>query len=92
MRNKKLSIGAVANLTGVPQHTLRKWESRHGIGIPERPQTGRRVYSQDVVEQLRLVKSLLAKGHSLPHLTNRSIVELKEIAVSYTHLTLATKA
>ncbi len=79
MSNKKLSIGAVANLTGVPQHTLRKWESRHGIGIPDRTQTGRRVYSQEVVEQLRLVKSLLSKGHSLPHLTDRSVAELKEI-------------
>ena len=79
MSNKKLSIGAVANLTGVPQHTLRKWESRHGIGIPDRTSTGRRVYSQDAVEQLRLVKSLLSKGHSLAHLTERPVAELKEI-------------
>ncbi len=79
MNSKKLSIGAVANLTGVPQHTLRKWESRHGIGIPDRTSTGRRVYGQDAVEQLRLIKSLLSKGHSLAHLTDRPVAELKEI-------------
>ena len=79
MSSKKLSIGAVANLTGVPQHTLRKWESRHGIGIPDRTSTGRRVYSQDAVDQLRLIKSLLSKGHSLAHLTDRPVAELKEI-------------
>ena len=79
MTSKKLSIGAVANLTGVPQHTLRKWESRHGIGIPDRTNTGRRVYSQETVEQLRLIKSLLSKGHSLAHLTERSVSDLKEI-------------
>ena len=79
MTSKKLSIGAVANLTGVPQHTLRKWESRHGIGIPDRTTTGRRVYRQETVEQLRLIKSLLSKGHSLAHLTERSVAELKAI-------------
>lgn len=75
-----LSIGAVAKLTQIPAHTLRKWESRHGIGVPERSETGRRVYTQEHVEQLRLVKKLLGDGHSLAHLAGLSTEQLLELA------------
>ena len=75
----KLSIGAVSQLTGVSQHTLRKWESRHGIGIPERSETGRRVYSRETVGQLRAIKGLLDQGHSLAHLTGKSADQLREM-------------
>ena len=76
---KKMSIGAVARLTGIAQHTLRKWESRHGIGIPERSETGRRVYSEELVGHLRLIKRLVGEGHALPHLASSSAADLKNL-------------
>ena len=75
-----LSIGAVAQLTQIPAHTLRKWESRHGIAVPIRSETGRRVYTQEHVEQLRLIKALVADGHSLAHLAGKDIESLRELA------------
>ena len=77
---QQLSIGAVAQLTQIPAHTLRKWESRHGIAVPIRSETGRRVYTQEHVEQLRLIKALVADGHSLAHLAGRDIEALRELA------------
>ena len=58
---ERLTIGAVANLTGVPTHTLRKWESRHSIVTPNRSESGRRFYTNEHVQRLLLVKRLMAK-------------------------------
>ena len=77
---KQLTIAAVAKLTGVPAHTLRKWESRHGIGQPGRTDSGRRTYDMTQVEQLRLVKSLSDAGHSLTHLAALDLDALRRLA------------
>ena len=77
---RQLSIGAVERLTQIPAHTLRKWESRHGIAEPVRTPTGRRVYTEEHVETLKLVKLLVANGHALAHLAGLSLEELGELA------------
>lgn len=77
---QQLSIGAVAQLTQIPAHTLRKWESRHGIAIPIRSDTGRRIYTQEHVEHLQLIKSLVGRGHALAHLAELGIDDLRELA------------
>jgi DNA-binding transcriptional MerR regulator len=58
------SIGAVAQMLGIPPATLRTWEDRYGIPVPERSPGGHRVYSRDQVEQLRFVKAQLDSGMS----------------------------
>lgn len=77
---QQLSIGAVARLTGIPAHTLRKWESRHGIAVPIRSATGRRVYTAEHVETLNLVKMLVERRHALGQLASLSTDELKDLA------------
>jgi DNA-binding transcriptional MerR regulator len=56
------SIGAVAQMLGIPPATLRTWEERYGLPVPERSPGGHRVYSRDQVDQLRFVKAQLAQG------------------------------
>ena len=58
------SIGAVAQMLGIPPATLRNWEERYGQPVPERSPGGHRVYSRDQVEQLRFVKAQLDQGIS----------------------------
>ncbi len=82
---QQLSIGAVAQLTQIPAHTLRKWESRHGIAIPSRTDTGRRVYTQAQVEQLKLIKSLISEGHALAHLAQLDNDALRQLAMQHDH-------
>lgn len=77
---QQLSIGAVAQLTQIPAHTLRKWESRHGIAVPIRSDTGRRIYTQAHVEQLQLIKTLVGRGHALAHLAELNTEELRQLA------------
>jgi DNA-binding transcriptional MerR regulator len=49
------SIGAVARMLGVPTATLRTWEERYGVVMPDRSPGGHRLYTRDDVEQLRFV-------------------------------------
>jgi DNA-binding transcriptional MerR regulator len=58
------SIGAVAQMLGIPPATLRTWEERYGLLVPERSPGGHRVYSRDQVEQLRFVKAQHDSGMS----------------------------
>ncbi len=78
--SKQLSISAVAELTGVSTHTLRKWESRHNVVEPKRTETGRRYYTEDQLERVKLVKLLLSHGHTLPFLAEQSDQELASLA------------
>jgi CheY-like chemotaxis protein len=56
------SIGAVARMLAIPTATLRTWEDRYGLPVPERSHGGHRLYSRDQVDQLRFVKAQLAHG------------------------------
>jgi DNA-binding transcriptional MerR regulator len=56
------SIGAVARMLDIPPATLRTWEERYGLPVPERSPGGHRLYSRDQVDQLRFVKAQLAQG------------------------------
>lgn len=58
-----ITIAAVERDTGLSKDTLRVWERRYGCPVPGRDAHGERVYSQEQLEQLRLVKRLLDVGH-----------------------------
>lgn len=58
------SISAVARMLGVPVATLRTWEDRYTLVVPERNASGHRLYSRDQVEQLKFVRSRMAEGAS----------------------------
>ena len=57
-----LSISAVARMLGVPVATIRTWEDRYGLVVPDRNASGHRLYSRDQVEQLRFVHARMAEG------------------------------
>src|SRR6266545_5100532 len=58
------SIGAVARMLGVPAATIRTWQERYAIVVPERSTGGHRLYSRDQVEQLRFLVDQVAAGLS----------------------------
>lgn len=51
-------IATVAEVTGVPETTLRAWERRYGIPTPERTASGYRLYGAAEVEQVREMRRL----------------------------------
>ena len=58
------SIGAVARMLDLSVATIRNWEERYGVVVPERSAGGQRLYSGVQVEQLRYVASQVASGLS----------------------------
>lgn len=58
------SIGAVARMVGVSQATIRSWEDRYGVVVPERSEGGRRIYTRDQLEQLQFLKERIEDGLS----------------------------
>lgn len=57
-----LTIGAVERDTGLGRDTLRVWERRYGFPTPSRNGKGERVYGQDQVRRLQLIRRLLDQG------------------------------
>ena len=60
-----LSIGQLADATGVAVGTLRMWESRHGFPAPTRGAGRHRRYTADDVERIGLVLADRDRGLSL---------------------------
>lgn len=56
------SIGTVAGMVDVPSGTLRTWEERYGLVVPERSAGGHRLYSRNHVEYLRFVAKCIDDG------------------------------
>ncbi|MDR0277035.1 MAG: MerR family transcriptional regulator [Paucimonas sp.] len=57
-----LPIRDVARLTGVNPVTLRAWERRYGLVVPQRTSKGHRLYSQDQVQRIQAILSWLNRG------------------------------
>jgi MerR family transcriptional regulator, light-induced transcriptional regulator len=56
------NIGVVERETGIGKDTLRVWERRYGFPLPVRDDREDRLYPEDQVDQLRLIKRLLDSG------------------------------
>ena len=56
------SISAVGRMVGVPVATIRTWEDRYGLVVPDRNTSGHRLYSRAQVEQLRFVMNRMTAG------------------------------
>lgn len=65
MTTPGLSIGDLADRSGINEATLRMWEMRHGFPAPERLPSGHRRYSEQDLEAVRSVVRARAEGLSL---------------------------
>jgi DNA-binding transcriptional MerR regulator/methylmalonyl-CoA mutase cobalamin-binding subunit len=61
-----LPIRTVSALTGVSSFTLRAWERRYGLVVPQRTENGQRVYTARDVDRIKKVLALLDSGVALP--------------------------
>ena len=58
-------IKTIASLTGFNPTLLRAWERRYGLLIPDRTDTGHRLYTGEDLRVLRRVRSMLDQGRSI---------------------------
>lgn len=77
-------IGYVTRQTGLTPHVIRVWERRYGAVKPHRTDTNRRLYSDDDIERLKLLKRATASGHTISRIADLPESELRPIAQSDT--------
>jgi DNA-binding transcriptional MerR regulator len=58
-------INDLERLTGIKAHTIRIWEKRYGLIVPNRTDTNRRYYDDAQVRKLLNVTTLLTFGHKI---------------------------
>jgi DNA-binding transcriptional MerR regulator len=68
------SIGALSRMLGISPTTLRSWEERYGVVVPERSAGSQRLYTRDHLEQLKFVCAKIEEGLSTAD-AHRSLAE-----------------
>lgn len=79
-----LPIAAVERDTGLSKDTLRVWERRYDFPQPQRDANGERVYPQDQVDKLRLLKRLMDQGHRPGKIAACSMEQLQALGAAGT--------
>ena len=90
MDEKLFNIKYVSEQTGLTAHVIRIWERRYSAITPDRSNSNRRLYSQNDIEKLKLLKSATTSGQSIGQIANLPIERLQEISNSdiYEHETI----
>lgn len=78
------TIKFVARRTGLTQHVIRVWERRYGAVKPNRTDTNRRLYSDEDVERLALLRKAIEAGHSIGNIANLPGQRLQALAAEAT--------
>ncbi|HRK01214.1 MAG TPA: MerR family transcriptional regulator [Oligoflexia bacterium] len=80
--SQTFNVKAAANMSALTTHTLRAWERRYGVVTPRRSANGRRLYTMEDVEKLRLLGQLVEAGHSIGQLAELSPAQLRSLEKS----------
>ena len=71
-------ISTVARLTGLSTANIRIWEKRYEVVQPERSESGRRLYTEQDVSRLTLLKTLSDHGHPIRTTASLAHIELEK--------------
>ena len=80
MPEARYRIGTAARLSGLSTHAIRVWERRYGALSPDRSQGGARLYSDEEVARLRLLKRAVDRGHPIGQIVGLDDAELERLA------------
>jgi DNA-binding transcriptional MerR regulator/methylmalonyl-CoA mutase cobalamin-binding subunit len=80
MDNKyKHPMRVVSLRTGLSPHVIRAWERRYGAINPKRSETNRRLYSDEEILRLQLLRKATLAGHSISRIAGLSDKELEAL-------------
>ena len=81
MNKKNLyPIRYVSQRTGLTPHVIRAWENRYQAVVPHRSAKNRRLYSEDDVLRLKLLKSITDAGHTISQVAQLDSADLQNLA------------
>jgi methanogenic corrinoid protein MtbC1 len=73
-------IKSVARRTGLSAHVIRIWEKRYNAVTPARTPTNRRLYSEEHIQRLNLLREVTQSGHNISLMARLPTPELEAIA------------
>lgn len=73
-------IQLASKLSGLSQHVIRIWERRYSALSPSRTGTNRRMYCEEAVKRLKLLKALTENGHRIGGVARLTTAELEDLA------------
>lgn len=73
-------IQLASKLSGLSQHVIRIWERRYSALSPSRTGTNRRMYCDEAVKRLKLLKTLTENGHRIGGVARLTTEELELLA------------
>ncbi|MHC4943789.1 MAG: MerR family transcriptional regulator [Planctomycetota bacterium] len=79
MAKQKYPMKAAAMKTRLSPHVIRVWERRYEAVKPERTPTNRRLYSEEDIERLMLLRKATMAGHSIGQVARLSLKALREL-------------
>jgi len=74
------AIRYVSQRTGLTPHVIRAWEKRYKAVVPLRSPKNRRLYSEEDVQRLLLLKRVTDEGHNISHIAKLDSSALLELA------------
>ena len=74
-------IQVVGRRTGISSDVIRAWERRYGAIISQRTDTNRRLYTDDDIEKLTLLKRAINAGRRIGDIANLSYDDLFELVM-----------
>ena len=80
MVNQGFSIAVAARRSGLSQHVIRAWEKRYGVITPSRTDTHRRLYTDEDIERLQLLRRATQAGHSIGNIASLPAERLRPLA------------
>jgi MerR family transcriptional regulator, light-induced transcriptional regulator len=76
------SVQSVARRTGLSPHVIRIWEKRYGAVKPERTDSNRRLYTDEEVVRLQLLRRATEAGHSIGAIASLEEAQLVKLVES----------
>lgn len=74
-----MNIKVVIQMTGINENTLRAWERRYKVVVPERGTDGRRLYSKKDVDKILMLWKLVQKGYLIGTLAGMTLPQIKKL-------------
>ncbi len=76
---ENINVKALTKLIGINENTLRGWERRYKAVEPLRAPDGRRLYSAQDVERIKILWALVQNGHTIGLIANLPTPKLKKL-------------
>ena len=79
MDPKRYPMRAVSEATGLTAHVIRVWEKRYSAVVPFRTPTNHRLYSEEDIERLKLLKVAIEAGQKISKIARLSSDDISDL-------------